>query len=94
MRFSCKETKYPATFHLNPIRIAIVGDGRMARMMESVCIHDDRFKIAGFVGPDTHAHLDEIQNADAVIDWDNRIISSTEQRYSCCQSCDSDRMVE
>ena len=69
MRFSCKETKYPATFHLNPIRIAIVGDGRMARMMESVCIHDDRFEIAGFVGPDTHAHLDEIQNADAVIDF-------------------------
>ena len=43
------------------MRIALIGNGRMGRMIETVCAQGDDFEVAGFVGPEAHAHPDEIQ---------------------------------
>ena len=51
------------------MRIAVIGNGRMGRMIDAVCAQDDAFDVAGFVGPEAHAHLDEIKNIDAAIDF-------------------------
>ena len=51
------------------MRIAVIGNGRMGCMIDAVCAKDDAFAVAGFVGPDAHAHLDEIENIDVAIDF-------------------------
>ena len=51
------------------MRIALIGNGRMGRMIEVVCAQGDDFEVAGFVGPDACASLDEIENIDAAIDF-------------------------
>lgn len=51
------------------MRIAVIGNGRMGRMIDAVCAQGDEYEVAGFVGPDAHAHLDEIQDVDAAIDF-------------------------
>lgn len=51
------------------MRIAVIGNGRMGRMIETICAQDDAFDVAGFIGPDAHEDLDEIQNIDAAIDF-------------------------
>ena len=49
------------------MKLAIIGNGRMGRMIESVCGED--FEVAGFVGPGDCAHPDEIEGADVMIDF-------------------------
>ena len=49
------------------MKLAVIGNGRMGRMIQSVC--GDAFEVAGFVGPGDHAHPDEIQGADVMIDF-------------------------
>jgi len=49
------------------VKLAVIGNGRMGRMIQSVC--GDAFEVAGFVGPGDHAHPDEIQGADVMIDF-------------------------
>ncbi len=51
------------------MRIAIIGNGRMGRMIDTVCAQEACFEVAGFVGPGACDHLDEIQNVDAAIDF-------------------------
>jgi len=49
------------------VKLAVIGNGRMGRMIQSVC--GDAFEVAGFVGPGDHAHPDEIEGADVMIDF-------------------------
>lgn len=51
------------------MRIAVVGNGRMGRMIDAVCAQDEVFEVAGFVGPDACASLTEIADIDAAIDF-------------------------
>ena len=45
------------------MNIALIGNGKMGRMIESLCEKDDALHVAGFVGPNDHASLDEIRVA-------------------------------
>ena len=49
------------------MKLAVIGNGRMGRMIANVC--GDAFEVAGFVGPGDHAHPDEIEGVDAMIDF-------------------------
>ncbi len=49
------------------MKLAVIGNGRMGKMIESVC--GDAFEVAGFVGPGDHAHPEEIAGAQAMIDF-------------------------
>lgn len=51
------------------MRIALIGNGRMGRMIDSICAQEEKFEVAGFVGPGACDVLDEIQNIDAAIDF-------------------------
>jgi len=51
------------------VRIAIVGNGRMGRMIDQVLAQDEEMEVAGFVGPGACASLDEIADIDAAIDF-------------------------
>lgn len=51
------------------MRIAVVGNGCMGRMIDAVCAQDEVFEVAGFVGPDACASLAEIADIDAAIDF-------------------------
>ena len=51
------------------MRLGIVGNGRMGRMIDAVCAQDDAFEVAGFVGPGACASLAEIADIDAAIDF-------------------------
>ena len=51
------------------MRIAVIGNGRMGRMIDAVCAQDDAFEVAGFVGPGACASLAEIADIDAAIDF-------------------------
>lgn len=51
------------------MKLAVIGNGRMGRMIESVCAQGDAFEVAGFVGPGDHAHPAEIEDVQAMIDF-------------------------
>ena len=51
------------------MRLAIIGNGRMGRMIDTVCAQSETFEAAGFVGPGACGCLDEIQDVDAAIDF-------------------------
>lgn len=51
------------------MRIAVIGNGRMGRMIDAVCAQDGGFEVAGFVGPDACASLAEIADIGAAIDF-------------------------
>ena len=51
------------------MRIAIVGNGRMGRMIDQVCAASENLQVAGFVGPDACASLGEIADIDVAIDF-------------------------
>lgn len=51
------------------MRIAVVGNGRMGRMIDEVCARGGSMQVAGFVGPGACASLDEIADIDAAIDF-------------------------
>ena len=54
---------------MSTLNIALIGNGRMGRMIESVCQKDETLHIAGFVGPGDHEMLEEIADADVAIDF-------------------------
>ena len=51
------------------IRVALVGNGKMGRMIDSLCERDDGFVTAGLVGPGDCDTLAQIPDADAAIDF-------------------------
>lgn len=51
------------------MRIAVIGNGRMGRMIDAVCAQDEAFEVAGFVGPGACESLEEIEQADVAIDF-------------------------
>ncbi len=51
------------------MRLALIGNGRMGRMIDTLCAQDERFEVAGFVGPGACASLGEILDVDAAIDF-------------------------
>ena len=51
------------------MKIAIVGDGRMGRMIASIAASMPDVEIAGFVGPDHSASLEEIPDAELIMDF-------------------------
>lgn len=51
------------------MRIAVIGNGRMGRMIDEVCAGDGAFEVAGFVGPNACASLAEIADVDAAVDF-------------------------
>ena len=51
------------------MRIAVIGNGRMARMLDAVCAQEDGFDVAGIVEQGACASLEEIAEADAVVDF-------------------------
>ncbi|MBR2942240.1 MAG: 4-hydroxy-tetrahydrodipicolinate reductase [Clostridia bacterium] len=51
------------------MKIALIGNGKMGRMIESVCAKDEALQVAGFVGPGDCEMLEEIQNVDVAIDF-------------------------
>ena len=51
------------------MRIGIVGNGRMGRMIDTLCAQGDGFEVAGFVGPGACASLAELEAIDAAIDF-------------------------
>ncbi|MBQ7887239.1 MAG: 4-hydroxy-tetrahydrodipicolinate reductase [Clostridia bacterium] len=50
------------------MKLAVIGNGRMGRMIESVCARGGGFEVAGLVGPGDYAHPDELA-AEAMIDF-------------------------
>jgi len=51
------------------VRIAVIGNGRMGRMVDSVCAQGGEIQVAGFVGPQACGTLDEILDIDAAVDF-------------------------
>ena len=51
------------------MNIALIGNGRMGRMIDAVCAQDEALHVAGFVGPDACSNLDEIADVDVAIDF-------------------------
>ena len=51
------------------MKLAVIGNGRMGKMIGAVCEKDGAFEVAGYVGPGDHACLCEIDGVDAAIDF-------------------------
>lgn len=51
------------------MNIALIGNGKMGHMLESLCEKDENLNVVGFVGVGDHASLDEIQNVDVALDF-------------------------
>jgi len=67
------------------VRIAVIGNGRMGRMVDSVCAQGGEIQVAGFVGPQACGTLDEILDIDAAVDFSypgnlNMILESAVRR--------------
>ena len=51
------------------MKLAVIGNGRMGRMIGAVCEKDGTFEVAGYVGPGDCGRLSEIGGAEAAIDF-------------------------
>ena len=51
------------------MNIAVVGHGRMGRMLEQVCAQRDDVRVIGFVGQSRCTSLDELVDIDAAVDF-------------------------
>ena len=51
------------------MNIAVVGCGKMGRMIEAVCARREDVQIVGFVGQGGCASLDELEEMDAALDF-------------------------
>ena len=51
------------------MKIAVIGSGRMGRMIESVLANDAELELAGFVGPGAYDSPEQIPDAQALIDF-------------------------
>ena len=54
---------------MNAMRIALIGNGKMGRMIDSICANDETLQVAGFVGPGACSTLDEIEGVDVAMDF-------------------------
>lgn len=54
---------------MNPMRIALIGNGKMGCMIDSICAKDENLQVAGFVGPGACSTLDEIEDIDIAMDF-------------------------
>ena len=46
------------------MNIALIGNGKMGRMLESLIAKDETMHVAGLVGPGDYGMLEEIENVD------------------------------
>lgn len=51
------------------MNIAVIGNGKMGRMIDEVCAKTQDLRVAGFVGPGACASLDEMADVDVAIDF-------------------------
>ena len=51
------------------MRIAVIGHGRMGRMIDTVCAQGGDVEVVGFVGRGACASLDDIADIDAAVDF-------------------------
>ena len=54
---------------MSALRIGLIGNGKMGRMIDSICAQDERFEVAGFVGPGACAALSELADLDVAVDF-------------------------
>ena len=51
------------------MRLALIGNGRMGWMIDTLCAQSDEFEVKGFVGPGACDTPDEIADVDVMIDF-------------------------
>lgn len=51
------------------MNIALIGNGRMACMVDALCAQTDDLHVAGFVGPGALSGLDDMEQVDVAIDF-------------------------
>lgn len=51
------------------MNIALVGNGKMGRMIDTLCAQDENLHVAGFVGPGACRTLDELADVDVAVDF-------------------------
>ena len=51
------------------MNIALIGNGKMGRMIDEVCAKTDDLRVVGFVGSGACERLDDIADADVAIDF-------------------------
>ena len=51
------------------MNIALIGNGKMGRMLESLIAQDDTMQVAGLVGPGDYAMLEEIADVQVALDF-------------------------
>ena len=51
------------------MNIALIGNGKMGRMLESLIAQDETMKVAGLVGPGDYAMLEEIADVQVALDF-------------------------
>ena len=54
------------------MNIAIVGNGKMGRMLDEVCAERDDVRLIGHVGPGAFASLDELEGLSAALELADR----------------------
>ena len=54
---------------MSALRIGLIGNGKMGRMIDSICAQDERFVVAGFVGPGACQTLGELTDLDVALDF-------------------------
>ena len=54
---------------MSALRIGLIGNGKMGRMIDTICAEDERFEVAGFVGPGACAALSELADLDVAVDF-------------------------
>ena len=54
---------------MSALRIGLIGNGKMGRMIDSICAQDEHFAVAGFVGPGACETLGELADLDVAIDF-------------------------
>ena len=54
---------------MSALRIGLIGNGKMGRMIDSICAQDERFAVAGFVGPGACQTLGELTDLDVALDF-------------------------
>ena len=67
------------------MNIAVVGCGKMGRMIEAVCARREDVQIAGFVGQGGCASLDELEEMDAALDFSHPEKNSAGHRHDGVQ---------
>ena len=54
---------------MSALRIGLIGNGKMGRMIDSICAQDAHFEVAGFVGPGACQALGELTDLDVALDF-------------------------